>query len=137
MASALKSIEVWARHARLLSFKLLRLMVDGPEAVGIVHENVQCLANNNVSEAFAYVVDHRSREVAVSMKRREFLKKSVFLHTGYGCGIPIVRTSASFRKRTYESASSTIMCGVTAPRSGGMIIGVSSWNINAIDHGNR
>jgi hypothetical protein len=79
----------------LLSFKLLRLMVDGLEAVGIVHENVQCLANNNVSEAFTFGVDHRSREVAVFMKRREFLKQSVFLHAGYGCGIPIVRTSAS------------------------------------------
>ncbi len=33
---AMKSIEVWAKHARLLSFKLLRLIVDGPEAVGIV-----------------------------------------------------------------------------------------------------
>ena len=45
--AAMKSIEVWAKHARLLSFKLLRLIVDGPEAVGIVHEHGQILANNN------------------------------------------------------------------------------------------
>jgi ketosteroid isomerase-like protein len=45
--AAMKSIEVWANHARLLSFKLLRLIVDGPEAVGFVHEHAQCLANNN------------------------------------------------------------------------------------------
>ncbi|MGB8028314.1 MAG: nuclear transport factor 2 family protein [Terracidiphilus sp.] len=51
-AAALKSIEVWAAHARLLSFKLLRLMVDGPEAVGIVHEHGQCLANNNEYDVY-------------------------------------------------------------------------------------
>ena len=45
--AVLKSIEVWAKHVRLLSFKLLRLMVDGPEAVGIVHEHAQCVANGN------------------------------------------------------------------------------------------
>jgi ketosteroid isomerase-like protein len=45
--AVMKSIEVWAKHARLLSFKLLRLMVDGPEAVGIVREHAQCVANNN------------------------------------------------------------------------------------------
>jgi ketosteroid isomerase-like protein len=50
--AALKSIEAWAKHARLLSFKLLRLMVDGPEAVGIVHEHGQCLANNNEYDVY-------------------------------------------------------------------------------------
>jgi ketosteroid isomerase-like protein len=49
---AMKSIEVWAKYARLLSFKLLRLMVDGPEAVGIVHEHGQCLANNNEYDVY-------------------------------------------------------------------------------------
>jgi len=51
-AAVLKSIDVWARHARLLSFKLLRLLVDGPEAVGIVHEHNQCLANNNEYDVY-------------------------------------------------------------------------------------
>jgi len=50
--AAMKSIEVWAKHARLLSFKLLRLIVDGPEAVGIVHEHGQILANNNVYDVY-------------------------------------------------------------------------------------
>ncbi len=52
VAAAMKSIEVWAAHARLLSFKLLRLMVDDPEAVGIVHEHGQCLANNNEYDVY-------------------------------------------------------------------------------------
>jgi ketosteroid isomerase-like protein len=47
VAAVMKSIEVWAQHARLLSFKLQKLIVDGPEAIGIVHEHNQCLANNN------------------------------------------------------------------------------------------
>lgn len=50
--AAMKSIEVWAQHARLLSFKLLRLVVDGPEVVGIVHEHGQCLANNNEYDVY-------------------------------------------------------------------------------------
>ena len=50
--AAMKSIEVWAKHARLLSFKLLRLIVDGPEAVGIVHEHGQVLANNNEYDVY-------------------------------------------------------------------------------------
>ncbi|HKD77441.1 MAG TPA: nuclear transport factor 2 family protein, partial [Ktedonobacterales bacterium] len=32
---------------RMLSFKLLQLTVDGREAMGIVHEHAQCLANGN------------------------------------------------------------------------------------------
>jgi len=52
VAAAMKSIEVWAKHARLLSFKLLRLIVDGPEAVGIVHEHGQILANNNEYDVY-------------------------------------------------------------------------------------
>jgi ketosteroid isomerase-like protein len=48
----MKSIEVWAKYARLLSFKLLRLIVDGPEAVGIVHEHGQVLANNNEYDVY-------------------------------------------------------------------------------------
>ena len=52
VAPAMKSIEVWAAHARLLSFKLLRLMVDGSEAVGIVHEHGQCLANSNKYDVY-------------------------------------------------------------------------------------
>lgn len=50
--AAMKSIEVWAKHARLLSFKLQRLIVDGPEAVGIVHEHGQILANNNEYDVY-------------------------------------------------------------------------------------
>jgi ketosteroid isomerase-like protein len=52
LPEVLKSIEVWAAHSRMLSFKLLRLMVDGPEAVGIVHEHAQCLANNNEYDVY-------------------------------------------------------------------------------------
>jgi hypothetical protein len=48
----MKSIEVWAKQARLLSFKLLRLIVDGPEALGIVHEHGQILANNNEYDVY-------------------------------------------------------------------------------------
>ncbi len=47
VAAVLKSIDTWAAYARLLSYKLLRLLVDGPEAIGIVHEHAQCLANGN------------------------------------------------------------------------------------------
>lgn len=50
--AAMKSIEVWAKYARLLSFKLLRLIVDGSEAVGIVHEHGQCLSNNNEYDVY-------------------------------------------------------------------------------------
>jgi ketosteroid isomerase-like protein len=50
--AVMKSIEVWAQHARLLSFKLLRLIVDGPEAVGIVHEHGRALANNNEYDVY-------------------------------------------------------------------------------------
>lgn len=50
--AAMKSIEVWAKYARLLSFKLLRLIVDGSEAVGIVHEHGQILANNNEYDVY-------------------------------------------------------------------------------------
>lgn len=56
MAAVLNSIDIWAKHARMLSFKLLRLVVDGPEAVGIVHEQAQCLANDN--EYDVYVADN-------------------------------------------------------------------------------
>lgn len=52
VAAVMKSIGVWAAHARLLSFKLLRLVVDGPEAVGIVHEHGQSLANNNEYDVY-------------------------------------------------------------------------------------
>jgi ketosteroid isomerase-like protein len=52
VAAVLKSIEEWASYARLVSFKLLRLVVDGPEAVGIVHERAQCLANNNEYDVY-------------------------------------------------------------------------------------
>jgi ketosteroid isomerase-like protein len=47
LPAVLKSFDVWAAHSRMLSFKLLQLMVDGPEAMGIVHEHAQCLANGN------------------------------------------------------------------------------------------
>ena len=52
LTAALKSVEVWAAHSRMLSFKLLRLSVDGPEAVGIIHEHAQCLANNNEYDVY-------------------------------------------------------------------------------------
>jgi ketosteroid isomerase-like protein len=52
VSAVLKSLEVWAAHARLLSFKLLRLLVDGTEAVGIVHEHGQCLANGKEYDVY-------------------------------------------------------------------------------------
>jgi ketosteroid isomerase-like protein len=52
LAAALRSVDVWAAHSRMLSFKLLRLLVDGPEAVGIVHERAQCLANGNIYDVY-------------------------------------------------------------------------------------
>jgi succinate-semialdehyde dehydrogenase/glutarate-semialdehyde dehydrogenase len=52
VAAVLKSVETWAAYARLLSFKLLRLLVDGPEAVGFVHEHAQCLANKNEYDVY-------------------------------------------------------------------------------------
>jgi len=52
VAAVLKSVETWAAHARLLSFKLLRLVIDGPEAVGFVHEHAQCLANENEYDVY-------------------------------------------------------------------------------------
>jgi muconolactone D-isomerase len=47
LPAVLKSFDVWAAHSRMLSFKLLQLVVDGPEVIGIVHEHAQCLANGN------------------------------------------------------------------------------------------
>src|SRR5215469_10166152 len=47
LSAVLKSFDVWAAYSRMLSFKLLQLMVDGQEAMGIVHEHAQCLANGN------------------------------------------------------------------------------------------
>jgi ketosteroid isomerase-like protein len=52
VASVLRSIDLWAKHARLLSFKLLRLVVDDSEVVGIVHEHGQCLANDNEYDVY-------------------------------------------------------------------------------------
>ena len=52
VSAVLKSIDVWTKHARMLSFKLLRLIVDGPEVVGIVHEHAQCLANDNEYDVY-------------------------------------------------------------------------------------
>lgn len=52
VAAVMKSIQLWAAHARLLSFNLQKLVVDGPEAIGIVHERNQCLANNNAYDVF-------------------------------------------------------------------------------------
>jgi len=52
LAAALKSVDVWSAHSRLLEFKLLRLLVDGSEAVGFVHERAQCLANNNEYDVY-------------------------------------------------------------------------------------
>jgi ketosteroid isomerase-like protein len=52
VAAVLRSIDLWARQARLLSFKLLRLVVDGCEVVGIVHEHGECLANKNKYDVY-------------------------------------------------------------------------------------
>jgi ketosteroid isomerase-like protein len=52
LPEVLKSIQAWAAHARSLSFKLLRLVVDGPEVVGIVHEHGQSLANGNQYDVY-------------------------------------------------------------------------------------
>jgi hypothetical protein len=51
----MRSLELWAKHARLLSYELLYLIVDGPMAVGIVHVRAQCLANNNEYDVYVAV----------------------------------------------------------------------------------
>ena len=56
LPAVLKSFDVWGAHSRMLSFKLLQLVVDGPEAIGIVHEHAQCVANSN--EYDLYVATH-------------------------------------------------------------------------------
>jgi muconolactone D-isomerase len=45
--SVLKSFDVWAAHSRMLSFTPEKLVVQGNEAIAIVHEHAQCLANQN------------------------------------------------------------------------------------------
>ncbi len=52
LPAVLKSFDIWAAHSRMVSFKLLQLVVDGPEAIGIVHEHAQCLANKNEYDLF-------------------------------------------------------------------------------------
>jgi muconolactone D-isomerase len=47
LPAVLKSFDVWAAHSRMLTFKLQQLVVDDNEAIGIVHERAQCLANQN------------------------------------------------------------------------------------------
>jgi ketosteroid isomerase-like protein len=53
VAEVMESINKWASYARLLSYRLVRLLVDGQEAVGIVHEHAQCLANKNEYDTYA------------------------------------------------------------------------------------
>lgn len=47
LPAVLKSFDVWAAKSKMLSFKLMNLVVDGDKAVGLVHEHAQCLANSN------------------------------------------------------------------------------------------
>lgn len=47
LPAVLASFDVWAAKSKMLSFKLLNLVVDGDQAVGLVHEHAQCLANSN------------------------------------------------------------------------------------------
>jgi ketosteroid isomerase-like protein/muconolactone delta-isomerase len=47
LPAVLDSFKVWAAHSRMLSMNLQELMVDGENAMGIVHEHAQCLANQN------------------------------------------------------------------------------------------
>lgn len=60
LPAVLKSFDVWAAYSRMLSFKLLNLVVDGAQAIGIVHEHAQCLANKN--EYDLYVATHLTIE---------------------------------------------------------------------------
>jgi ketosteroid isomerase-like protein len=70
VAAVLKSVEMWAAYARLLSFHLLRLLVDGPEAVGFVHEHAQCLANKN--EYDVYVATNLTIEAGKITRYRNY-----------------------------------------------------------------
>lgn len=47
LPDVLKSFEVWAAHSKMLTFNLQELIIEGENAMGIVHEHAQCLANQN------------------------------------------------------------------------------------------
>jgi ketosteroid isomerase-like protein/muconolactone delta-isomerase len=47
LEDVIKSFEVWAKYSRMLSMEIQQLLVEGEDAVGIVHEHAQCLANGN------------------------------------------------------------------------------------------
>ncbi len=50
------SFEVWAKHSEMLAFTPYDIMVDGEQAMGLVHEHARCLANGN--EYDLYVATH-------------------------------------------------------------------------------
>lgn len=54
--AVLKSFDVWAKYSKMLNMILQQLFVDGQNAIGIVHEHAQCLANSN--EYDLYVATH-------------------------------------------------------------------------------
>ncbi|ABK17534.1 muconolactone Delta-isomerase family protein [Syntrophobacter fumaroxidans] len=47
LEAVVKSFEVWARYSRMLAMNLQQLTVEGEDALAIVHEHAQCLANGN------------------------------------------------------------------------------------------
>ena len=50
------SFDVWAQHSEMLTFTPYNIMVDGEQAMGLVHEHARCLANGN--EYDLYVSTH-------------------------------------------------------------------------------
>ncbi|MBI5521292.1 MAG: nuclear transport factor 2 family protein [Desulfarculus sp.] len=56
LPAVLKSFDVWAAHSQMISFTPLSLIVEGENAVAVVHEHAKCLANGN--EYDLYVSTH-------------------------------------------------------------------------------
>ena len=54
--AVLKSFDVWGAHSRMLAMDLQQLIVENENALGIVHEHAQCIANGN--EYDLYVATH-------------------------------------------------------------------------------
>lgn len=53
---ALRGISIWSRYARLRSYQLRQLAVDGETAIGLVREQGECLSNGKVYEVDVAVV---------------------------------------------------------------------------------
>lgn len=50
--AVLDSFKVWAAKSEMLSFTLFSLLVDGDQAMGMVHEHARCLSNGNTYDLY-------------------------------------------------------------------------------------